>query len=218
MSADLTVPPLPGPEVWHDLKCWPDYFAESIAGRKPFEIRKNDRGFKVGDGLVLREFNFDTGAYSGRECRARITSIIDYPPGLKDGYVVLGLAALLRAVPPLPVVAWLNANDGEPDRVVPEQTMAGARKDGGAILSSLRGYSDPLVRKADADAAIASLQARLEAAERDAARYRWLRDMDMLDQPSVDLASAFRKYTGSALDSAIDRIAAIYAATSQEGK
>lgn len=39
--------------------------------------------------------------------------------------------------------AWMTP---EGDRVVTELTMAGARKDGGAILSSLRAYSIPLVR------------------------------------------------------------------------
>lgn len=37
-------------------------------------------------------------------------------------------------------VAWLTP---ELDRVVTEKTMAGARKDGGAILSSLRGHTVP---------------------------------------------------------------------------
>jgi hypothetical protein len=191
MSADLTVPPLPGPEVWHDLKCWPDYFAESIAGRKPFEIRKNDRGFKVGDGLLLREFNFDTGAYSGRECRARITSIIDYPPGLKDGYVVLGLAALLRAVPPLPAVAWTSCGDLTMDKAEadfwlcdPTRTVSG------------------LVHLSDADAALASLQARLEAAT------KALQLVEQWDAEGLALTDWHLSQVRAAID----------AATSQEGK
>jgi len=40
----------------HELKTWPEYFAEVIAGTKTFEIRKNDRGFKVGDMLALYEW------------------------------------------------------------------------------------------------------------------------------------------------------------------
>ena len=40
---------------------------------------------------------------------------------------------------------------------------------------------------------------------RDAARYRWLVDADMLDQPSVDMSDAFSRLTGSALDAAIDK-------------
>lgn len=40
----------------HELKCWPQYFRYVAEGLKNFEIRKNDREFKVGDRLTLREF------------------------------------------------------------------------------------------------------------------------------------------------------------------
>lgn len=53
-------------------------------------------------------------------------------------------------------------------------------------------------------AAILALLDRVEKAEKDAERYRWLVDADMLSSPSVDMADAFSKYTGSALDAAID--------------
>ncbi len=37
----------------HHLKTWPQFFEQSRAGVKPFEVRKNDRPFKVGDIIVL---------------------------------------------------------------------------------------------------------------------------------------------------------------------
>lgn len=40
----------------HHLKTLPDYFQAVIDERKPFEIRENDRNFKVGDLVVLEEF------------------------------------------------------------------------------------------------------------------------------------------------------------------
>jgi len=40
----------------HVLKEWPEYFAEVVQGRKHYEIRLNDRGFEVGDLLLLREY------------------------------------------------------------------------------------------------------------------------------------------------------------------
>ena len=40
---------------FHELKTLPEHFAEVFAGRKPFEIRFNDRAFATGDILRLRE-------------------------------------------------------------------------------------------------------------------------------------------------------------------
>lgn len=40
----------------HDLKTWTEYFQAVKSGDKTFEIRENDRNFKVGDVLLLREF------------------------------------------------------------------------------------------------------------------------------------------------------------------
>lgn len=40
----------------HHLKAKPEYFRATIEGRKPFEVRKDDRGFKVGDHVILKEY------------------------------------------------------------------------------------------------------------------------------------------------------------------
>ena len=39
----------------HELKTWPEYFEAVKDGTKNFELRKDDRGFKAGDHLVLAE-------------------------------------------------------------------------------------------------------------------------------------------------------------------
>ena len=49
----------------HDLKVLPKYFNSLMWGAKPFEVRKNDRDFKVGDLLTLREWEPEE-KYSGR--------------------------------------------------------------------------------------------------------------------------------------------------------
>ena len=48
----------------HDLKIEPVYFEQKLYGHKPWEIRKNDRNYKEGDILQLREW--ENGSYTGR--------------------------------------------------------------------------------------------------------------------------------------------------------
>lgn len=42
----------------HELKIKPKFFQDIINGIKNFEIRKNDRMFRIGDILVLSEFDY----------------------------------------------------------------------------------------------------------------------------------------------------------------
>lgn len=75
----------------HELKCWPAYFADVATGRKSFEVRKNDRDYRLGDVLLLREFDPDKGIYTGDICGREIVYVLDDPQFVKDGYVILGL-------------------------------------------------------------------------------------------------------------------------------
>ena len=59
----------------HELKTWPEPFEGVISGNKRHEIRKNDRGFKVGDNLLLREWNPESKKYTGRSTLASVTYI-----------------------------------------------------------------------------------------------------------------------------------------------
>ena len=61
--------------ITHELKCWPEYFEETISGGKTFEIRYDDRDFMVGDTIRLREWEPSNEQYSGRECWRRVTYI-----------------------------------------------------------------------------------------------------------------------------------------------
>ena len=60
----------------HELKTWPGFFDGLMTHQKSAEVRRNDRGFKVGDLLVLREFNAETDDYTGR-FENRIVSRVD---------------------------------------------------------------------------------------------------------------------------------------------
>jgi hypothetical protein len=76
--------------VEHELKCWPDFFVPVLTGMKTFEVRKNDRNFKLGDVLWLREWDPHTEMYTGNSVRAKVVYIL-HDFGLEDGYVVMGI-------------------------------------------------------------------------------------------------------------------------------
>ena len=46
----------------HELKILPEYFEAVDSLHKQFELRKNDRDYKVGDFLLLKEF--EEGTYT----------------------------------------------------------------------------------------------------------------------------------------------------------
>lgn len=75
---------MPNSNPVHHLKIAPEFYEAIIAGKKKFEIRKNDRGFKVGDAFVLREFK--DHSYSGKYALGTILYITDYEQ--KEGFVV----------------------------------------------------------------------------------------------------------------------------------
>ena len=76
----------------HELKIWPEYFQAVWDGSKTFEVRKNDRDYKVGDMLVLLEWDPNKDEWTGSGICKRVTYILDAPEYLKEGYVVMGLA------------------------------------------------------------------------------------------------------------------------------
>ena len=71
----------------HKLKIEPKYFNAVKRGVKSFEIRKNDRGFEVGDQFILQQY--ENGEYTGAEVWGYICYVTDFEQ--KDSYVVFGL-------------------------------------------------------------------------------------------------------------------------------
>jgi len=71
----------------HELKTIDKYFGDVFDGVKKFEIRKNDRNFKVGD--VLRLLEIKNGKKTGNLCDVEVIYMTDYEQ--KEGYVVLGI-------------------------------------------------------------------------------------------------------------------------------
>lgn len=76
----------------HHLEIWPEYFLPVTTGDKTFELRRDDRGFAVGDVLVLEEFDPATKSHTGRRCCARVTYIKHGGTiGLADDHVIMAI-------------------------------------------------------------------------------------------------------------------------------
>jgi len=61
----------------HALKTWMPQFQNILDERKLFEYRINDRGFQLGDFLLLREWNQDAEKYTGRRLLVKVIYIVE---------------------------------------------------------------------------------------------------------------------------------------------
>lgn len=79
----------------HELKILPAFFDAVLSGRKLFELRRNDRDFREGDLLLLREFDFVVQEYTGATVTKRVGFILDSGihglNALESGYVCMSL-------------------------------------------------------------------------------------------------------------------------------
>ena len=82
----------------HELKTDPHVFELSLNGLKNYEIRFDDRGFNVGDILLLKETKYSDKQmkrgkplfFTGRTLTKKVNSIfIGY--GLQNGWVILNV-------------------------------------------------------------------------------------------------------------------------------
>jgi hypothetical protein len=85
MFGDLYAPP---PKTDYEVKSWPWFFQPMMDGEKKHDMRdKRDRPYKVGDRMLLREFDPRGSGYTGRTAVARITYITsnDSPCAMSSG-------------------------------------------------------------------------------------------------------------------------------------
>lgn len=86
----------------HVLKTLPPYFDATARGDKPFDVRRDDRGFQKGDTLRLREFlprppgltsyERERNSFTGREIICDVLWILTGGQfGIEPGFVVMGL-------------------------------------------------------------------------------------------------------------------------------
>jgi ASC-1-like (ASCH) protein len=77
----------------HALKTLIVYYQHVVSGIKTFEVRLMDRPFKVGDKLLLQEFNSENLDYTGSESEYRITYIMtsEMHKAVTPGYCILAI-------------------------------------------------------------------------------------------------------------------------------
>lgn len=93
----------------HELKIDKRWFDAVAVGAKSFEVRKDDRGFEIGDTLLISEWDptmveKEWGSSiesprgdTGRKALATITYILrseEFPVAIREGYAVLGIRIL----------------------------------------------------------------------------------------------------------------------------
>ncbi len=81
----------------HELKTWVQPFQALRKGEKKFEFRQNDRGFKVGDELLLREWDHKKKRYTGFEIIATVSYILEGGFGLPEGFCIMQLRNIALA-------------------------------------------------------------------------------------------------------------------------
>ena len=79
----------------HQLKCESRYFEDTASGIKPFEVRLNDRDFKVGDFLALNEikeqqYSTEKPTETGRCCLVEVVYVLTDERFVKPGYAIIG--------------------------------------------------------------------------------------------------------------------------------
>lgn len=103
MLPPLAIMPLPGrSHKMHRLKTLTHFYDAVLAGFKTFEVRFNDRDFRIGDFLLLIDYHPDGDNY-GREMFKQVTYIFtggaqpstnraEVENVVTEGWVVMGLA------------------------------------------------------------------------------------------------------------------------------
>lgn len=74
----------------HALKTEPEFFDAVIHGDKTFEVRENDRDFRVGDYLALNELDDTRTEYTGRSVLLYVSYVLKDERFCKSGYAVIG--------------------------------------------------------------------------------------------------------------------------------
>lgn len=81
----------------HELKITCNYFNDILFLKKNFEVRKNDRDFRVNDILILKEYDNIEKQYTGCKAKFKVLYVLkdkDFPQGIQEGYCVMRIKLL----------------------------------------------------------------------------------------------------------------------------
>lgn len=102
----------------HDLKVQTQFWQSLWDFKTTAQLRQDDRQYRVGDILLLREYNPQFG-YTGMNCKRLVTHILrheDVPYGLRRGWCILSTGA---CVAPLPCTSTMSIDGGSTSERVP---------------------------------------------------------------------------------------------------
>ena len=81
----------------HELKLDRKFFKRVREGKKRAELRYNDRNYKVGDLLFLKEVAGTDRRHTGNRIMVKVLDIVthdEFPAGIREGYVMLSFREL----------------------------------------------------------------------------------------------------------------------------
>lgn len=73
----------------HRIKIEPQYFEKAAADLKPWELRINDRDYKVGDILFLCEWDPEKKEFTGKSLKRKVVEVFKHLPYLPEDVVVM---------------------------------------------------------------------------------------------------------------------------------
>ena len=102
--------------VIHNLKIAPGHFASVIAGEKKAELRMNDRNFKCGDFILLREWRDE---FTGNVSLAKVTHLLPVGDFIITGgnWVVMSIS-LVDEKDVLPILAEIMGEEKSADEII----------------------------------------------------------------------------------------------------
>jgi len=75
----------------HHLKVWPEPYDAIKSGAKTFEFRRDDRGYAVGDILILEKWDPHVRMFCGAPIKARVTYLLRGQFGVPADYVAMSI-------------------------------------------------------------------------------------------------------------------------------